>query len=379
MIMDICRNIRVPLARGIFIGALAPFLFSMPAGAQDAADDPGYGKRNPNIMTLMMPPADKDGMFYMLNLMKYRPKAIYKDGRETDLTGEEADNTYDPLPEVAKVGGGIVYAAEVKEQLAGDGVEWDRVGIVMYPARRKLIEMSTSPDFQKTVVHKEAGMEMSQVIVTLPEPWTLSDKAPLAAKDIPYPTTSSDGPVSLIHLVKYRDVAEYPAGRNEPKRTGREAMAIFDESVEPLLYDMGATPLLKAQVDFVLVGDGREWSEYRILRFPSSRAMEEVQRVIGESDFAQHHTAAVEDEYTMTMSDLVDFTANPPKPGAGAKNSGGANQATMIFSALDRNKDGKISKDEAIDEMKANFNMIDSNKDGGIDVDELSRVLNMQP
>ena len=53
------------------------------------------------------------------------------------------------------------------------------------------------------------------------------------------------------------------------------------------------------------------------------------------------------------------------------------NQAKFILRSMDANKDGKISKDEAAADMKANFAMVDSNGDGGIDIDELTRILKM--
>ena len=39
---------------------------------------------------------------------------------------------------------------------------------------------------------------------------------------------------------------------------------------------------------------------------------------------------------------------------------------------------GKISRDEAIDQIKENFSIIDNNGDGGIDLDELTEILRIQ-
>ena len=331
--------------------------------------------------TVAVPP-DQDKMFYMFNMAKIRDKAKYADGRETNLTGDQADRLYNPLPEVLEVGGGMVYAGGVEAQLAGKGPERDRVAIVMYPSRAKFAQMRDSSDFQSTAVHKDASLERSLIMVTVPEEsWTFSDKTPIAAADAPHPSSADDPSFTLLQLVKYRDVAQYPDGSSEPKRSGREAMELFWDSLAGILHEAGVRPMLKAEVDGVLVGDGREWDEYRMLKFPSQRAFEEVLAKVESSDFAVHLSAAVEDEYRLQLKDMADRTGNPPTPGnvaqAGPQRSIDASQAPFILNMLDADKDGKISKSEAVDDMKANFAMIDSNGDGGIDLDELTRILEM--
>ncbi len=81
------------------------------------------------------------------------------------------------------------------------------------------------------------------------------------------------------------------------------------------------------------------------------------------------------------LTDRIDLTANPPTPGnvsqAGPQRSFDASQAPFILSSLDANKDGRISENEAVDDMKANFSQIDRNGDGGIDLDELTQILKM--
>ncbi len=54
-----------------------------------------------------------------------------------------------------------------------------------------------------------------------------------------------------------------------------------------------------------------------------------------------------------------------------------AQSSDQILNALDADGSGAISKDEALDDMKANFSFIDANGDGGIDLDELTQILKM--
>ncbi|MEM7360770.1 MAG: hypothetical protein AAF431_16890 [Pseudomonadota bacterium] len=55
-----------------------------------------------------------DGPIYMVNLLKFKEKAEYEDGRETDLTGRQAYQLY--AAEVAKLihqyNGRVVFAAD---------------------------------------------------------------------------------------------------------------------------------------------------------------------------------------------------------------------------------------------------------------------------
>jgi Ca2+-binding EF-hand superfamily protein len=50
-----------------------------------------------------------------------------------------------------------------------------------------------------------------------------------------------------------------------------------------------------------------------------------------------------------------------------------------LFKELDRNKDGRISREEAKGQLKRNFDRIDENRDGFIDREELARAALEKP
>ncbi len=52
---------------------------------------------------------DADLPFYMLNLATYRERAVYPDGRETNLTGREASSKYAPFEFLAEVGAEVSF------------------------------------------------------------------------------------------------------------------------------------------------------------------------------------------------------------------------------------------------------------------------------
>jgi len=102
-----------------------------------------------------------EGPIYMINLLKFKDKAEYADGRATDLTGREAYNLYgkavfELLP---KFGGKGVFVGDVTFLALGQVEElWDEVAIAMYPKRADLFRMSSSKEWQEIAVHRAAGL-----------------------------------------------------------------------------------------------------------------------------------------------------------------------------------------------------------------------------
>ena len=105
---------------------------------------------------------DIDSPISMLNLLKFKDKAEYEDGRTTDLTGREAYQIY--ALAVAKLventGGKVLFGAEVSRLMLGEVEElWDTVAIAQYPSRRKMLEMMMSPEYAEISVHRRAALK----------------------------------------------------------------------------------------------------------------------------------------------------------------------------------------------------------------------------
>ncbi len=129
---------------------------------------PRYGKLNDSYIASWFQREDPGGPMWALNLMKYRKRAEYADGRESSISGMEADDEYAPHEHLRKVGSRIVMMAPVVHQLVGDEHVWDRIAIAQYRDRMAIIEMSSNADFQKDEDHKEAGMDFTIVMATFP-------------------------------------------------------------------------------------------------------------------------------------------------------------------------------------------------------------------
>lgn len=129
---------------------------------------PRYGTLNQDYIASWFAREDPGGPMWALNLMKYRDRADYVDGRETSLSGQDADDVYAPHEHLAAVGSRIVLVAPVVHQLVGDDWRWDRIAIAQYRDRMAMIEMNSSVEFQKDEDHKDAGMEFTIVMATFP-------------------------------------------------------------------------------------------------------------------------------------------------------------------------------------------------------------------
>ena len=212
-----------------------------------------------------MPPED-DGPVWMVNLMKYRDVADYADGRESTISGRDADDAYSPLDSLAAVGARPVFFGNVDQQLLGDEPKWDRIGVVKYPTRKSFIDMQSLPSFQKSHHHKDAGMETTIVIGTQPMPvpeapegFELIDWA-----DVPYPPTADDGPVVVMHVIRFNDAA---AAHATP-----DHMEQYQTAAGKVALGHGVRISGWLAVEDTIIGDGRAWHQVRFNEFPSKAA-----------------------------------------------------------------------------------------------------------
>ena len=98
---------------------------------------------------------------YMVNLLKFKEKAEYEDGRPTTLSGREAYQIYGgAVAELLKqFGGAAVFVADVERLMLGEVEElWDEVAIAMYPSRQATMDMMRSDRMQEISVHRAAGL-----------------------------------------------------------------------------------------------------------------------------------------------------------------------------------------------------------------------------
>jgi len=242
---------------------------------------------------------DDDGPIWMVNLMRYRDRAVYADGRETDLTGRQADDAYAPFRPFRTVGAELVFLSDVEAQLVGDDQEWDRVAVVRYPTRRSFLEMQELPEYVELHEHKEAGMASTFVICCQPvEAPGLPADAP-ALDSVPHPSTPEDGPVVILHVLRYHE------GQVS------EDMEIYQDAAGRIALPHGVRIGAWLDVEGTIVGDGRGWDQIRFNVFPSRAAFLAVasdpERLAAQAD---HREPAIADTYTLMLRPMIDRLAD---------------------------------------------------------------------
>jgi uncharacterized protein (DUF1330 family) len=107
----------------------------------------------------------RDAPIMMLNMLRFRSKAVYEDFR--DATGAEAYAAYgrESAPVFRRVGGEIVWRGKPDIVLIGPSEErWDLVFVARYPSAAAFMEMVTDPDYRSAVKHRHAGVLDSRLV-----------------------------------------------------------------------------------------------------------------------------------------------------------------------------------------------------------------------
>jgi len=95
---------------------------------------------------------------FMLNLLKFKDKATYKDGE--DISGREAYGRYAKAFDAATNGVTTsIFGGNVNAFMIGEGQgEWDAVALVRYPSAQAMLDAVSSEAYRKIHKHRRAGL-----------------------------------------------------------------------------------------------------------------------------------------------------------------------------------------------------------------------------
>ena len=113
----------------------------------------------------------RDGPVQMLNLVRFRARAAYPDGRQA--TGQQAYRDYASAsaPVFRRVGGRQIWLGRFEATLIGPpGERWDAVFVAEYPSAQAFVAMVRDPEYREAVKHRQAAVEDSRLIRLAPQP-----------------------------------------------------------------------------------------------------------------------------------------------------------------------------------------------------------------
>jgi uncharacterized protein (DUF1330 family) len=143
----------------VIISGLIFFLIS---NDSDSNESNSYKNAlRPNPIQLAEFALGDDDPILMVNLLKFKDKAEYEDGRVTNLTGREAYEIYvtETREHLANVGAELILGGEVSGLLLGEVEElWDAFGVARYPSRKAMITMARNPAYIESEKHRAAGL-----------------------------------------------------------------------------------------------------------------------------------------------------------------------------------------------------------------------------
>jgi len=117
--------------------------------------------------------ADRDGPLHFLNLLAYHDAARYPAAHPLagrGGSGAEAYARYGAVAarHVAQRGGRLALWNAVAQQIVGADAGWHHVAIMEYPSTEAFLDMLRDPDYTAALVHRDAGLAKTEIVVTRP-------------------------------------------------------------------------------------------------------------------------------------------------------------------------------------------------------------------
>ncbi len=108
------------------------------------------------------------------------------------------------------------------------------------------------------------------------------------------------GPIQMLNLVRFRDQAAYPDGR---QISGADAYAAYGKDSAPVFSRLGGSIIWRGNFELMLIGPQTEnWDECFIAQYPSVAAFVEMVRDPVYREAVKHRQAAVADSRLVRLA-----------------------------------------------------------------------------
>jgi uncharacterized protein (DUF1330 family) len=117
---------------------------------------------------------DPQGPFHFVNFLAFKEQAEYPTEHKlasAKLNGGDAYDKYGAvaLQQIIQRGGRLITLNMVELEVIGSSGPWHRVATMEYPNIAAFLDMITDPDYQQALVHRNAGLKNTIVLVTKPQ------------------------------------------------------------------------------------------------------------------------------------------------------------------------------------------------------------------
>ena len=114
-----------------------------------------------------------------------------------------------------------------------------------------------------------------------------------------------EGPIYMVNLLKFRDLAEYEDGR-QTELSGRDAYQIYGRAVSSLIGEYGGEVVFAADVTFLALGQVEElWDEVAIAKYPNRAALLEMSTSAESNTAAVHRSAGLAGQLNIESVSLI--------------------------------------------------------------------------
>ncbi|MFM5908651.1 MAG: DUF1330 domain-containing protein [Novosphingobium sp.] len=113
----------------------------------------------------------RDRPVHLLNMIRFREKALYPDDHECAGLGWTGARAFDEyftrlLPFIDRLGGGIAWQGTFEGVITGPAAfEWDKVFVMGFPTAGAFMALVTDPEYKAGVVdHRTAAVQDSRLV-----------------------------------------------------------------------------------------------------------------------------------------------------------------------------------------------------------------------
>ena len=115
-----------------------------------------------------------EGPFHFVNFLAFKAQAEYPADHalaSAELSGSDAYDKYGAvaLAQILGRGGRLITLNTVELEVIGSSGPWHSVATMEYPNITAFLDMIADPDYKQALVHRDAGLANTIVLVTRPQ------------------------------------------------------------------------------------------------------------------------------------------------------------------------------------------------------------------